>query len=762
MERDRDIADRVKAAGSEGAVSLLQVLREDERPWARAKAAVLLGELYESLGDGKEIMDALMGAARSDKSILVRSVIARGVLEPIAYRTQSWDPADAGRMRQAARAADINPWSKEGAFRILDVGAQFGEATYEMAKYYRERGRNVQVAGLDRTVSAVIEAERNRKDGDVVFLLADAHRHPLDSADVVISMNLHLTGPELYGSETELALEKSALEKHAESLVKLAKADGGAIYYSPSNMSPGEDGIAHLDFVHGVLSDVLRKEAPGAKVERILTSASGDIFGFKGGAFKSPWGESSGWVTVRMPSPAKSAGPSASDGSSPAPDLPATTPSSPRARSWLARIQAMALRGKAMILPLFLKTFLTPASLLVPAPADVFTAGVPAQTGQAAQLPLDVQELLAKRVEIQVNQVATAARFSVELARSPEIRGSSRPMAILMAFIAPSMTVAPAGNGAFAFRVGQSFLLPASGAGGSVFSQRLAGLRIQQKAASLDAIEVLFLGGRFVSLELADKALFVARHPGGALQESAGLVVAVLVVIAGTFGKSGKTPRAGEFARTFETIEDILGEEAPSAREEAGEARPASAANRLVQALDDRAASAPSPLIIVPVFYLSSYLPVAQATADQGKGVRLVVVTNSRDILSPKEAEKMLAGYKGRFNVFDVDMKGRKFSMGSLWSQIVDQDLQTHPLTLVGEQKFWDFEGFKKLGGVVTILHIAVKPGSFIARMVDQFVESTTPLTGRERELMASDAQNSDFARSEEIIQEFNIYELQY
>ena len=95
------------------------------------------------------VLAVLVKQMSRDNSVLVRSIIARGVL-PRIIEEHNLDSGVIEQINNDVKAAKLDPWFRKDVLQVLDVGCQFGEATAGMAKYYRDEGFvEVEVVGVD-------------------------------------------------------------------------------------------------------------------------------------------------------------------------------------------------------------------------------------------------------------------------------------------------------------------------------------------------------------------------------------------------------------------------------------------------------------------------------------------------------------------------------------------------------------------------------------------------------------------------------------
>jgi len=212
---DRDMAAIEGIRNIEGSIQILvDVMKKDTRAWMRAKAASALGSLYDF--KHKEIISALFEQLSQDESVMVRSIIARKSLPEIK---ESVSKGVAEEIERHIRNADLSPWPRENALKVLDAGYCLGEATNGMASYYRDKGFvDTLVVGVDLSFPSIIDAERNKKEPNVIFILGNLDTDDFGKADIVISKNLLL-----YDFE---------MPDHAKTLKRYLNLDGGTIYYS--------------------------------------------------------------------------------------------------------------------------------------------------------------------------------------------------------------------------------------------------------------------------------------------------------------------------------------------------------------------------------------------------------------------------------------------------------------------------------------------------------------------------------------------------
>lgn len=282
---DRDTTTIEEMRNIEGSVQILvDVMKKDSRTWMRAKAASALGSLYDF--KYKEIISALFEQLSQDESVMVRSIIARKSLPEIK---ESVSKKVAEEIERHIRNADLNPWPRENALKVLDAGCCLGEATNGMASYYRDKGFvDTLVVGVDPDFPSIIEAERNKKEPNVIFILGNLDTDDFGKADIVISKNLLL-----YDFEIPV---------HAKILKRHLNLNGGTIYYSPSLFSDGQDGVSTL----WTMERELERLFPKAKHKKYggYKSEVYNPFGFDitEPVFDSAWPNSAGWVETQLPS----------------------------------------------------------------------------------------------------------------------------------------------------------------------------------------------------------------------------------------------------------------------------------------------------------------------------------------------------------------------------------------------------------------------------------------------------------------------------
>ncbi|MGD9014825.1 MAG: glycosyltransferase, partial [Candidatus Omnitrophota bacterium] len=285
-KRDKEIVEEIRNMGTIGIRSLINIIWREKQAWVRAKAVLILGQLYRD--EYKDITLALVERMLIDESILVRSIIARKVIPEI--KKQVSDSEAKNIIEGEIERVDLSPWQRQDALQVLDVGCQFGEASHGMAAYFRKQGYvDVIVVGVDQDYSALIEAERNRTDDGVVFIYGDVDTDMFGPADIVISMNL-------------LLYRGIELRQHAESLVRQANTDGGMIYFAPSIWNSYYDSSGPDAYMRLIDMDYRLKELlPQANLKRFdYSEPFGE--GSDRGTFGSPWGVSSGWIVATLPS----------------------------------------------------------------------------------------------------------------------------------------------------------------------------------------------------------------------------------------------------------------------------------------------------------------------------------------------------------------------------------------------------------------------------------------------------------------------------
>ena len=284
-KRDNAIIEEIRQIGGSVQV-LVDIMKKDSRAWMRAKAASALGSLHTQGLD--EIPDALFEQLSQEKSVMVRSIIARKSLIEIKKKGHI-SQSLVKKIEEQIEKADLNPWLKENGLKVLDAGCYHGEATHGMAKYYTKKGFvDVVVAGVDLSFPSIIEAEKNRQDPNIAFILGDLDKDEFGKADIIISKNLLLYNDEM--------------PQHAKSLKRHLNSDGGTIYYSPSLYSEGSDGQSTLL----AMGSALEKLFPDAGHKRYggYKSAAQNPFDFKitEPVFESTWGKSAGWAETQLPS----------------------------------------------------------------------------------------------------------------------------------------------------------------------------------------------------------------------------------------------------------------------------------------------------------------------------------------------------------------------------------------------------------------------------------------------------------------------------
>lgn len=273
QKRDDHIIAEIQKIGRNGIKTLKNILETEERTWMRAKAALVLARLCA--GEDKEILDILLERLALDNSSMVRSIIARGSLPEIQKNVLK---ATSKEIDKKIKLANLDPWPRKNSLQIMDVGCQFGEACHGILGYYKNKGFvDVAVVGLDRDVIAIIEAEKNRKDSDIVFILGDIDKDKFGPVDIIFSMNL--------------LLYEDEMERHAESLAAQLNPDGGAIYYTPSVYGTGVDGVQSAF----ALERGLKKYLP--EKTTIATEYENPF----GTDFGSPWKSGVAWVTATLP-----------------------------------------------------------------------------------------------------------------------------------------------------------------------------------------------------------------------------------------------------------------------------------------------------------------------------------------------------------------------------------------------------------------------------------------------------------------------------
>ncbi|HQP09989.1 MAG TPA: ribose-phosphate pyrophosphokinase-like domain-containing protein, partial [Candidatus Omnitrophota bacterium] len=299
----RGILDRGRAAADE----LIDILQNSSQAWIRAKAALLLGEIFFAHPQ-EMIADILLARMQKDESVLVRSVIARGILRDNRMQNPGITEGMRAKSEEAKQKTDLSPWPKnrKDALRVLDVGCYFGGATRGMAKYYREARKvsDVVVVGLDWDMAAVIRAEKERAakdaaDEDVMFILADVEKDQVGPADIILSMNL-LIYMDMGGIE---------MKRHANALIRQI-AEGGEIYYTPTQANADFDGSSDGGWQRpGKMASIMKDLLPQAEITLTMQWGKGEVdpFGFKftnNNPFdenQMNWGVGMGWVSVRMP-----------------------------------------------------------------------------------------------------------------------------------------------------------------------------------------------------------------------------------------------------------------------------------------------------------------------------------------------------------------------------------------------------------------------------------------------------------------------------
>ncbi|MEE8317914.1 MAG: ribose-phosphate pyrophosphokinase-like domain-containing protein, partial [Candidatus Omnitrophota bacterium] len=293
-ERNDAIIKEMKEAGEIAIKGLSNILVEEERAWMRAKVVVILGELYSKEDDG--IVEILFNQLSQDKSVLVRSIIARYILPEIKKDVSG---ARVKEIDSVIKKADLDPWpaDKNRAFKILDVGCEYGEVSHGIAGYYRDKGFiDVVVVGVDLAFVTLIEAEKNRTDDDIVFVYGNIDRDRFGPVDVVLSKNLYPLDPE-------------DTKGHAESLIRQLEdkdgnihGDGAEIYFTPSAFSAGTDGSTIWASMSGALKFSARIKSEGLDSRWHVEDSFKNPFGLKGieNVFGSPWPNSYGWVTATL------------------------------------------------------------------------------------------------------------------------------------------------------------------------------------------------------------------------------------------------------------------------------------------------------------------------------------------------------------------------------------------------------------------------------------------------------------------------------
>ena len=282
--------EEIQSTGRAGIRTLINILVREKRTWMRAKAALVLQKLYKK-GD-KAILNALLGAMLNDKSVLVRSIIARHALVEVKKISSA---SKARKIEKYIKEADLDPWPEKNVLRILDAGCQFGEGSHGMARHYRTTSnREVAVVGVEKELEYIIEAEQNKTDPDVTFVFGDIDKDEFGRADIVISMNL--------------LLYTWQIQEHAKSLTRHVKGKSGVIYFSPSKWNTsidnsgdkfGREGIKRLFAMEKELKLLL----PEAEVFSFETwKNEKDLFGYDPaqGSFGASWGRSSGWVLLDL------------------------------------------------------------------------------------------------------------------------------------------------------------------------------------------------------------------------------------------------------------------------------------------------------------------------------------------------------------------------------------------------------------------------------------------------------------------------------
>ncbi|MDP8230090.1 MAG: class I SAM-dependent methyltransferase [Candidatus Gorgyraea atricola] len=288
--RDIFTIEEIQSTGKAGIKTLIDILMREKRPWIRAKASLVLEKLYKK-GD-KAILNALLGAMLNDKSLLVRSIIAKHALIEVK---KSSSMLKARKIERHIKRVDLNPWPEKDVLRILDAGCQFGEASHGMARHYRSiSSRELAVVGIEKELEYIIEAEKNRTDPDVIFVFGNLDKDEFDRADIVISMNL--------------LLYTWQIRNHARSLIKHVKDKSGTIYFSPSKWNSsiddsgddfGKEGIKRLF----AMEKELKRLLPEAEVFTIETwKETKDLFAYDPArnSFGTTWGRSAGWVLANL------------------------------------------------------------------------------------------------------------------------------------------------------------------------------------------------------------------------------------------------------------------------------------------------------------------------------------------------------------------------------------------------------------------------------------------------------------------------------
>jgi SAM-dependent methyltransferase len=244
-QKDNLVVDEIKQYGESGVNTVVYILNNDERAWVRAKAVYLLAKLIEDK-NMKNIINALIKRAGQDESMLVRSVIVRGVLNNIK-KGLSFDEID------LINKINLNPWPENRSIlRVLDVGCQYGETTNGMAEYFSMNNRRVFVVGVDYCIPVIIEAEKNKKRPDVVFILGDITKDKIGPADLVIAMNMAF--------DSYLESEKN----FAEGLTNQISSEG-EIWYLPSTW--GVDDLGLEERLYSMM-ERLKQFLSGATIEK--------------------------------------------------------------------------------------------------------------------------------------------------------------------------------------------------------------------------------------------------------------------------------------------------------------------------------------------------------------------------------------------------------------------------------------------------------------------------------------------------------------
>ncbi|MBD3272442.1 MAG: hypothetical protein GF384_07915 [Elusimicrobia bacterium] len=284
-------------------------MKNDTRSWVRAKAVMLLLNIFKKQPQ-TGIIEILLAQLTDDKSLLVRSLIARLLTDKnlITVLKKVSGPKLMHRLNQTVQEADLNPWHRKDTFKIIDVGCENGDVTQNIMNYYATQENIVDqiVLGIDNTPAVIIEAERKncevyRNQDTVVFMFGDVNKQYLGDlkADAVISENL--------------LIFRGQLREHAQALSRLVNNNGGRIYFTPSIERVFED--TGGEDARNRVKDMAHYFDKECRKARVFTSIAGeksteDQTNPFGGSpihnpFGSRWAVSAGWAVAEYPSTLK-------------------------------------------------------------------------------------------------------------------------------------------------------------------------------------------------------------------------------------------------------------------------------------------------------------------------------------------------------------------------------------------------------------------------------------------------------------------------